>query len=213
MVKVKICGITNIEDARRAVSLGADALGFVFYSKSPRYVKPEAAAMMIRALPRKVRKVGVFVDASPRTVRRIAKACGLDMVQLHGNESAQACLKCKPYPVIKAFRVGRRFDPDVCRKYDTAAYLFDAYSPKKFGGTGTAFDWTVLSQSRFNCGFFLSGGLNSRNVPGAIRAARPDWVDASSSLESSPGKKDSRRVAAFIRAVKHGSKQCRVGRY
>ena len=205
MVKVKICGITNIEDARHAVEFGADALGFVFYSKSPRYVKPEDAARIICALPRKIKKIGVFVDALPRTIRRIAKACGLDMVQLHGNESAQSCGKCRPYPVIKAFRVRRQFDPDVCRKYKTAAYLFDAYSPKKFGGTGAAFDWSILSKKRFTRRIFLSGGLNSRNVSKAIRAARPDWVDASSSLESFPGKKNSRKVAAFIRAAKRGS--------
>jgi phosphoribosylanthranilate isomerase len=205
MVKVKICGITNIEDATSAAACGADALGFVFYSKSPRYVKPEAAARIIRALPRKVKKVGVFVDASPLTVRRIAKACRLDMVQLHGSESPNDCRSCAPYRVIKAFRVRKGFDVRECEPYKTDSYLFDAYSRRIIGGTGTAFDWSILSKKRFTRKFFLSGGLNSRNVSRAMRAARPDWVDASSSLESSPGKKDSRKMAAFIRAAKRGS--------
>jgi phosphoribosylanthranilate isomerase len=205
MVKVKICGITNIEDATSAVACGADALGFVFYSKSPRYVKPEAAAVIIRALPRKVKKVGVFVDASPLTVRRIAKACRLDMVQLHGNESLKDCRRCAPYRVIKAFRVRKGFDVRKCETYKTDAYLFDTYSQKIIGGTGTAFDWSILSKKRFTRKIFLSGGLNSRNVSRAMRAAQPDWVDASSSLESYPGKKDSRKMAAFIRAAKRGS--------
>ena len=204
MVKVKICGITNIEDARSAAACGADALGFVFYSKSPRYVKPEAAAGIIRALARKVKKVGVFVDASPYTVRRIAKACKLDMVQLHGNESPKDCRRCAPYRVIKAFRVRKGFDVRECEPYKTDAYLFDTYSQKIIGGTGSAFDWSILSKKHFTRKIFLSGGLNSRNVSKAIRATQPDWVDASSSLESYPGKKDSRKMAAFIRAAKRG---------
>jgi phosphoribosylanthranilate isomerase len=206
MVKVKICGIRNLEDARDAVAAGADALGFVFVRASPRYVTPQAAGRIIRQLPKRVKKIGVFVNARPATIKRYARQCALDMAQLHGNESAGLCGQCAPVPVIKAFRVRGTFDTGVSAKYKTYGYLFDAYSPGAPGGTGRTFDWSVLKtvrQHRVPGGIFLSGGLNARNVRKAIRTVRPQWVDASSSLEAYPGKKDRRKMAAFVRAAKH----------
>jgi phosphoribosylanthranilate isomerase len=208
MVKVKICGITNLEDARDAVAAGADALGFVFFRASPRYVKPAAAAAIIRQLPGRVKKIGVFVNARPATIKRYARQCGLDMVQLHGNESANVCSQCAPVPVIKAFRVRKALDARLPAKYRTFGYLFDAYVPGKPGGTGRPFDWSLLKTARQHCvpgKVFLSGGLDARNVRTAIRIARPEWVDVSSSLELFPGKKDRRKMAAFVRRVKHAA--------
>ncbi len=205
MVKVKICGITNLEDAAAAVKAGADALGFVFYRKSPRFVKPQTAAQIMRQLPARVKKIGVFVNARPATIKRYAAQCRFDIAQLHGNESPRHCSCCRPVRVIKAFRVRGAVDIGTVAKYKTFGYLFDAYVPGTPGGTGRVFDWSFMAGvSRLHVpgGIFLSGGLNSRNVGNAIRIARPQWVDASSSLESAPGRKDRRRMAAFIRIVK-----------
>ena len=206
MVKIKICGITNLEDARDAVAAGADALGFIFYRASRRYVTPEIAGLISRQLPKRVKKIGVFVNASSSVVKRYARLCGLDMVQLHGNESVRTCSQCAPVPVIKAFRVRAAPDPGLLTKYKTFGFLFDAYVPGEPGGTGKAFDWSVLKivrTHRVQGKIFLSGGLNTRNVRKAIRMVRPHWVDASSSLELFPGKKDRCKMAAFVRAAKH----------
>ncbi|MFA6384450.1 MAG: phosphoribosylanthranilate isomerase [Candidatus Omnitrophota bacterium] len=206
MVKVKICGIRNLEDARDAIAAGADALGFIFFRGSPRYVNPLTAARIIRQLPKRVKKIGVFVNARPATIKRYARQCSLDMAQLHGNESAKVCGRCAPVPVIKAFRVRGAVDPALLAGYKTHAVLFDAYVPGRPGGTGVACDWALLKDAR-KCGapggVFLSGGLTSRNVRKAIRMVKPQWVDASSSLELYPGKKDRIKMAAFVRAVKH----------
>ncbi|HNQ50520.1 MAG TPA: phosphoribosylanthranilate isomerase [Candidatus Omnitrophota bacterium] len=208
MVKVKICGITSFEDAAAAVKAGADAIGFVFYRKSPRYVVPGRAAQIARRLPARVKKVGVFVNASPLFVKRCARLCGLDMAQLHGSESPSVCGRCRPVKIIKAFRVRDAEDIDAARRYRTYGYLFDAYVPGSPGGTGKALDRRLLDairRLRVSRTIFLSGGLSARSVAAAARAAHPHWVDASSSLESRPGKKDSRKMTAFIRAVKRMS--------
>ena len=214
MVKIKICGITNLKDALGAVAAGADAIGFVFYPKSPRYVSPQDACRIIGMLPgrlRRVKKVGVFVNARPAAIKRCARLCGLDMVQLHGNESPRACSQCSPLAVIKAFRVRGAIDAADVARYKTFAYLFDSYVPGARGGTGRKFDWKslrALRDRRSLCvpgGIFLSGGLNSRNVGTAIGMAQPQWVDASSCLESGPGVKDQRKMAAFVRAAKRSS--------
>lgn len=205
MVKVKICGITCLEDAICAVEAGADALGFVFYKSSPRYIPLEKAAAVIRALPSRVKKIGVFVNARLSTVERHAKMCGLDMIQLHGEESGRFCSRCRPLKVIKAIRVGRAFDKNILSRYEGCSFLFDSRVAGKPGGTGRTFDWKMLSfilkESRPS-EVFLSGGLNPGNVSRAVKTVRPEWVDISSSLESSPGKKDRRKITAFMNAVK-----------
>lgn len=207
-VKVKICGITNKEDALAASGAGCDALGFVFYKKSRRFVEPEKVRSIVKALAPHVIKIGVFVNAREATVRRVAKQCSLDMLQFHGNESPEFCSRFKKYKVIKAFRIKACLDEKHVRAYKTFAYLFDTFSADEPGGTGKRFNWSLV---RHFCGMkppvFLSGGLSKKNVCQAINEVRPDWVDASSCLESSPGKKDHREMKAFVKAVKRSDKK------
>ncbi|MCG8429953.1 MAG: phosphoribosylanthranilate isomerase [Candidatus Omnitrophica bacterium] len=202
-VKVKICGLTNKEDALDALHAGCDALGFIFYKRSPRYILPARARRIIQALKGPVLRVGVFVNAREETVKRIARTCGLDTLQFHGKETPSFCRRFTGYKVIKAFRVRELIRPEEVCRYKTFACLFDSHSDKRMGGTGRVFDWRLLRNvGSPECEVFLSGGLNERNVRAAISCAGPDWVDASSSLEVFPGKKDSRRVRSFIRRAK-----------
>lgn len=204
MVKVKICGITNADDALASINAGCDAIGFAFFKKSPRYITAEKASLLIRQLPGKVIKIGVFADAKENTVKRIARLCKLDMLQFHGHESPAFCNKFKGYKVIKAFRIKDKVDLKEILKYKTFAYLFDAFSATKLGGTGRKFDWNLLTGNTGNlraC-IFLSGGLNPKNVNKAIRTVHSDWVDASSSLEVKPGQKDHKKVKDFIKNAK-----------
>ncbi|HNW39287.1 MAG TPA: phosphoribosylanthranilate isomerase [Candidatus Omnitrophota bacterium] len=202
MVKVKICGITNLEDALFSYFAGAGALGFVFYKKSPRYIQPRQAKNISKILPKRILRVGVFVDEKMPTVRRIAREVRLDMLQFHGQESPAYCRKFKDYKVIKAFRIGKKEDLNKVLQYKTFAYLFDSFSKTSLGGTGKKFNWKILAQAaRMKPVVFISGGLTSGNVIKAVSLLKPDWVDASSSLESSPGKKDHRKVKRFIQAL------------
>lgn len=203
MIKAKICGITNLADARVSVGAGCDALGFIFYRKSKRYISPERARRIIEALSPRVIKIGVFVNAREKTVRRISKMCRLDMLQFHGNESPEYCARFKQQKVIKAFRVDGSIDLDNLLRYQPFAYLFDTFVPAKMGGTGKKFDWRLIRHiDGIKRPVFLSGGLTAQNVKQAIKVARPHWVDVSSSVEVSPGKKDHKKVAAFIKAAK-----------
>ncbi|MCX5697693.1 MAG: phosphoribosylanthranilate isomerase [Candidatus Omnitrophica bacterium] len=204
MIKVKICGITNLRDALAAVDAGCDALGFNFCKKSPRYIRPQAALEIISNLPKSVVKIGVFVDEQEKTIKSIAKLCKLDILQFHGRESPGFCRKFKGLKIIKAFRVKDRLDLEGIREYKTFAYLFDAFSKSSpGGGTGKNFNWELLRHlADMRQPIFLSGGLNARNVRRAIAAAQPDWVDACSCIERSPGKKDSAKVRRFIQAAK-----------
>lgn len=208
-VKVKICGITNIEDAKAAADAGADALGFVFYKKSPRYIAPKKAGEIISKLPKKALKVGVFVNAPEKIIKRIAKLCNLDMLQLHGSETPELCQRLKGYKIIKAFRVKSKIGLKDILKYKTFAYLFDAFSKSKAGGTGKGFNWELIANIKnIKHPVFLSGGLNESNVVKAIRVVHPDWIDASSSLELYLGKKDILRLRGFIKKIK-GASVCR----
>lgn len=203
MVKVKICGITNLRDARYSLRAGCDALGFVFYKKSPRYISPEAAAGIIRALPKKILKVGVFVNAPEKAIRSIATDCRLDFLQFHGNESEAFCARFKGKKVIKAFRIKNKIDLNKILKYKTFAYLFDAYRKSSPGGTGKKFNWELLNdRDIIKQPLFLSGGLDPQNVRSAIKKVRPEWVDASSSLEESAGVKNLKKVRDFIKKTK-----------
>jgi len=199
MVKVKICGITNLEDALNSVNAGCDALGFVFYKRSPRYIAPEKASRIIRHIPPRVLKIGVFVNAKEKTIKRIAKLCNLDMLQFHGSESAEFCKKFKGYKIIKAFRVKDKIERKNLSNYKTFAYLFDTFVKSKMGGTGKKFNWMLIRHLGGFCKpIFLSGGLNAKNIRYAIRKVQPDWVDVSSAVEAKPGKKDSHKVRQFI---------------
>ncbi len=203
MVKVKICGITNLDDALASMKAGCDALGFAFFKKSPRYIPPRLASEIVKNLPARIVKIGVFVNAKEKTIKYTARLCHLDMLQFHGNESPEFCDKFKGYRVIKAFRVKEKIDIKKISRYRTFAYLFDAFTKERFGGTGTTFDWKLARNLKgLRRPVFLAGGLNAGNVRKAIRLVRPEWVDACSCVESQPGIKDHLKVKRFIKQAK-----------
>jgi phosphoribosylanthranilate isomerase len=203
VVKVKICGITNLEDAQAAVKAGCDALGFIFYKKSPRYISPRKACQVIAQLPAQVATIGVFVNSRQKTVKRIAGFCRLSMLQFHGNESPAFCRRFKGYKIIKTIKVKDKIDVQKLLRYDVFAFLFDTWAQDQMGGTGRQFDWSLLKHlSGIKAPLFLSGGLSQKNVKRAVRLYRPDWVDVSSSLERRPGKKDHGRMKKFVQAAK-----------
>ncbi len=206
MVKVKICGITNEQDALLAASLGAWALGFIFYKKSSRYVSPALAQKIIARLPPFVTPVGVFVNESEAKVEQIAYFCGLSTLQFHGDEPPGFCRKFKGYKVIKAFHVRKRLDLKKVRQYKTDAYLFDTYHDQLYGGSGKTFDWKIIQQAKkLGKPMILSGGLNSQNVASAIRQVRPFAVDVSSGVELSPGQKSDKLLKQFFQNLQRCS--------
>ena len=200
MVRVKICGITNLEDALAAVESGADAVGFVF-APSPRQITPEKAGEIAAQLPPFVCRVGVFVNNSLEQVQEAMLVAGLNMAQLHGAESPEYCQALFPR-VIKSFRVK---DESVLRdipQYKVSAYLLDSYNVVLKGGTGEPFDWSIARSASRLGRVILSGGLNPDNVRQAIEQVELYAVDVSSGVESSPGKKDHAKLKAFIEAAK-----------
>jgi len=201
MVKVKICGITSLDDARMAVDAGADALGFVFYDKSPRYINPVAAAKIIAKLPPFVQTVGLFVNEEVEQVNWTADFCGLDVVQLHGDESPEDCLEVKRR-AIKVFRIQNIVSIEPLKKYQVSGYLLDAWCPDCYGGTGKTFNWEVAAAARQYGRIILAGGLSADNVAEALQAVQPYAVDVSSGVESAPGKKDAEKVKMFIKRAK-----------
>ena len=191
MVRVKICGITRSEDASLAVELGADALGFIF-APSPRRVSPEKARRIIASLPPFVKTVGVFVNEDRERIRDTMDFCGLDMAQLHGDESPEICRKLMPR-VIKAFRVKEEADFSAVSRYEgqVRALLLDTYVKGTKGGTGKTFDWTLAARAgQFGMPVILSGGLKPENIRHAVFRAKPHAVDVNSGVEAEPGKKD-----------------------
>lgn len=200
-VRVKICGITNLEDAEAAVAFGADALGFIFYKKSPRYIDPLRAAAITRALPPFVIKVGVFVDEALEEVSRVREDASLDRVQLHGDETPGYCAEASP-GVIKAFRIRGRADIERLALYDVSAFLLDTYVDGVPGGTGEAFNWEIAVEASALRRIILSGGLTPGNVAMAIKTVRPYAVDVSSGVEAGPGKKDLEKMKKFIDEAK-----------
>lgn len=205
--KVKICGITNLEDALLSVKFGADALGFNFYSKSPRCISPEKAAEIIKELPRDVLKVGVFVNEDLEKIAETVEIVKLDAVQLHGDETPEFVRAIKEKAnceIIKALRVSENFQPEDVLKYQADAILLDAFSPKQRGGTGETFDWEIANkvQAIFPK-MYLAGGLSADNISKAIQTVKPFAVDACSLLEVSRGKKDLEKMQAFLTAAKN----------
>ncbi|UCF93548.1 MAG: phosphoribosylanthranilate isomerase [Desulfobacterales bacterium] len=189
-VEVKICGITDYEDASIAVELGVRALGFIF-ARSPRQITPSAARAIIRAIPPFVKTVGVFVNEVPATIREIIHYCGLDLVQLHGDESPDLCAQLLPY-TIKAVRVKDPSCLPASRAYlgKVRALLLDTYAEDRTGGTGQIFDWELaIAIKRLGIPIILAGGLGPSNIEGAIRTVRPYAVDVNSGVEKSPGRK------------------------
>jgi phosphoribosylanthranilate isomerase len=203
MVRVKICGITNLDDALASIDAGAHALGFNFYPASPRYIAPSAARAIIEQLSPSVLCVGVFVNLpEAKDVQRQASEAGVQAVQLHGDESPLYCRELKDLFVIKALRVKNDFKPEQAAVYEADAVLLDGFTPRAFGGAGQRFDWSVAASTRqLVAKLFLAGGLNANNVAAAIESVQPYAVDACSGLESIPGRKDMAKVRAFINAA------------
>lgn len=202
VTRVKICGITNLADAKGAVAAGADALGFVFYRPSPRYVAPEQVADIVAALPPFVTTVGLFVNTPAVKIHQIMVQTGLQLIQLHGDETPAQCHLHPPYPVIKALRVRDEESLSHLDAYPVAALLLDAWSDGHYGGTGRQFDWQLVSRATLDKPIILAGGLTPANVATAIQLVNPYAVDVSSGVEREPGRKDLTQVAQFIEQVR-----------
>jgi len=200
--RVKICGITNLADAQVAVEAGADALGFVFYDQSPRFISMETAAEISKQLPPFIMRVGVFVNPTKELVFKAVAGCGLSLLQFHGDEPPEFCMQFGLMS-MKAFRIRDAGSLKELPKYKTDAWLLDAYSSDTLGGTGEKFNWDLaIKAQKLGRPVFLAGGLTPENVAEAIQKVRPFGVDVSSGVESSLGKKDHTKVRAFINVVK-----------
>lgn len=202
MTKIKICGLTTLDDAVLCADLGADFLGFIFVPSTPRYVEPERAAEIVAAVrerKRAARTVGVFRDASVDYVREIAKLVTLDLVQLHGTETDED-IAALGLPAIKSFRVGDTL-PDTTSVPSAGWLLFDTYDERRTGGTGRRFDWSLLAMYPRTKPFFLAGGVSPDNVAAAISLVRPDAIDVASGVEAEPGVKDHAKVKALFERV------------
>lgn len=203
--KIKICGITNQEDAETAVQEGADALGFVFYSQSPRYIQPAVAQHIIASLPPFVLSVGVFVNHDLDTVKRVFDDCGLALAQLHGDESPDFCESLNR-PVLRALRLRDRSSflalAEFKGRVGVRGFVVDAFSETAYGGTGQTTDWSLAGEVAKAVPILLAGGLTPENVQEAIRHVQPYGVDVSSGVERSPGRKDPAKIRTFIQSVR-----------
>ena len=206
MTKIKICGITNLEDALHAAECGADALGFNFYEKSKRFIEPGEAGSIIEQIDGQISKFGVFVNAAVDEILETLDTAGIDVVQLHGDESPDFVSRLRSkteISVIKAFRVSEQFAVSEIANFNLDAVLLDSYSKDEFGGTGKKFNWDkAVSAREIGIPIYLAGGLDPENVAGAVRVVRPYAVDVASGVELTPGKKDPAKVEAFIRNAK-----------
>jgi len=202
IVKVKICGITNYEDAAAAVDMGADLLGFNFYPKSPRFVSPQKASEIISKLPGFIDIVGVFVNASFEQIRETIDLCQLNWVQLHGDEDPQFCNSFLSLDVktMKALRVKDQNDIQQAENYFTDAILLDAFHPEKYGGTGLTFDWNIVGH--IGKRVFLAGGINPDNATEAIKLG-VYGIDVCSGIETEPGKKDHKKMRELFENIRH----------
>jgi phosphoribosylanthranilate isomerase len=203
-----MCGTTSLEDAAAAVAAGVDALGFIFYDKSPRNVDPEVARLIIEELPPFVDTVGVFVDRDREEVEEIIRYCRLDYAQLHGKESPKYCERlarfAAPCQVLKALRVGEHLRAEDVAPYTghVKGFLLDTYAKGQLGGTGESFDWSLIERLRLGKTYILAGGLNVDNVAQAIRSVRPYALDVNSGVERQPGVKDHGLIRAFVERVR-----------
>jgi len=203
--KIKICGITNFDDAAAAVEAGVDALGFVLYRKSPRYIEPHLVKQIIAELPPFVLPVGVFVNEDAKVVRDLMDSCGLVLAQLHGDETATYC-ETLGRPVLKAIRLKDRPSFLALAEFRGRAgvrgLLLDAYSEDAYGGTGRTTDWSLAAEVARAAAVLLAGGLTAENVGAAVRTVRPYGVDVSGGVEDRPGKKNREKMRAFVQAAK-----------
>ena len=204
MTLVKICGITNLDDALAAVAAGADALGFNFYKPSPRYITPQHAREIVEQLPESMLTVGVFVNEDLDAVRAIASEAGLRALQLHGDETPAYCHELATcHYVIKTFAVSDTFDVQTIKAYEVEAIMLDTKHNRLRGGTGRAFDWSVARHAALTIpNLYLAGGLSPENVENAIKTVRPFAVDTCSALEDAPGKKNHERMRVFVNTVR-----------
>ena len=202
--KVKICGITNLEDAQVAVQAGADALGFIFYPKSSRFVEIQVVKSIVNQLPPFVLPIGVFVNEEPTMVQNIMDVCGLALAQLHGEETPSYC-ETLGHPVLKGIRLRDHSSFLALAEYKGRAgvrgFVIDAFSDSEYGGTGKIADWNLATEAAKAAPILLAGGLSPENVQDAIQRVQPYGVDVSSGVEASPGKKDHTKVQAFVRAA------------
>ena len=201
--RIKSCGITKQEDALCAIAAGADALGFVFYKKSPRYVLPETVQQIISLLPPFVTTVGLFVNAGVDVIEQTVQRTGINVIQLHGDESPEEC-RFSSTPVIKAVRVKDADSLAGIERYRVSALLLDAWNDQQYGGTGESFNWQLVRNLTGPFPLILAGGLNPDNVAEAIRVVNPYAVDVSSGVETSPGEKDHNKIRKFIQQVRQG---------
>ncbi|MEW6129722.1 MAG: phosphoribosylanthranilate isomerase [Acidobacteriota bacterium] len=204
-VRVKICGIRTFVEASAAVEQGADALGFNFWTKSPRYLAPDEARKIIHRLPPFVSCVGVFVNESAVRINQIVEQTGINAVQLHGDETPEFIGDLLPVKIIKAFRVGEDFDINVLTRFSASAFLLDAKVKGEYGGTGMRFDWRIAIEAQKIAPIILAGGLTSANVSEAIQFVRPFAVDVCSGVEAEPGRKDLQKLREFLNKVRQFS--------
>lgn len=203
MVKLKVCGITTYEDAIAAIEAGAEFLGFNFYAPSPRYIAPENAREIIEQLPPEVVNVGVFVnEPRPELVHQKMMLSGVSVAQLHGDEDEMYCRIVGASRVIKALRIGRKFDLETLTGFPASAFLIDAVDTKLFGGTGKTSNWDIAQDIAQVANVFLAGGLTPENIGEAIRAVQPYAVDVNSGVEIYPGRKDKTKLEALRFAMK-----------
>jgi phosphoribosylanthranilate isomerase len=203
-LQIKICGLTNLKDARACADLGADMIGLNFYPQSSRYIEPQRASEIVEVLAGSIRAIGVFVDASADEIRNTAKRAGIESVQLYGDFSPETCRElAREFCVIRAFRTDARFQPEEAGAFPDCDVLLDAHHVELRGGTGLTCDWpaarATLPFARF---LILSGGLNAQNVGQAIATVAPHAVDVCSGVESAPGAKDYRAIKNFVAAVR-----------
>ena len=208
MVRIKVCGITNEKDALKAANLGAWAVGFIFYKKSPRFVSPFKARKIIETIPPFITTVGVFVDQPFGAVKDIIEHCGLGVVQLHGSEDPHFCQRIRrsKTKVIKVIRVGDSINISALKEYKVDAFLFDTADDTLHGGTGKTFNWKLLMEVKsLNIPIILSGGLNNQNVIEPVNELKPYAVDVNSTIEETVGKKDPKKMKEFIDVVTYVS--------
>jgi phosphoribosylanthranilate isomerase len=200
MTQVKICGITHLDDALCAAENGAAALGFIFYQPSPRYIEPQKARVIIDKLPRDLVKIGVFVNETTEEVKRIFDYCGLDMLQLHGDESPDYCRQFPAHRLIKALALKDEEDLKKASAFDVSAILVDSRHAGLYGGTGKTSNWELAG--RISKPLILSGGLNESNIIDALQKINPDALDINSGVEERPGKKDCAKIVRIMEIIK-----------
>ncbi len=202
MIGVKICGITNIGDAYWAAEFGADALGFILYPKSQRYIAPERAKEIIQKIPGSIGKVGVFVNQEIQAVKEIVSFCGLRLIQLHGDESPEYCSQFPGSTLIKTISVCTEEEVQALENYPVKAILVDTHEPGRYGGTGKKSDWALALKVKETHPLILAGGLNKENIKSAIEAVRPYAVDINSGVETLPGRKDPYKIREIMEIIR-----------